>query len=92
MKTMHFSITDLETGTILKSHSVNKEEEISFKNGPINKEVGKQDGGIKEKEITTTKYFLQMLYNRPVGIAVYETKESLELQIGGYSDFEIRRV
>jgi len=82
---LQFSVIDLLTDSLIKGEKVTVEEEITFRNSPLF-----QEGGTtvfvqgKKKELETTKQILKKIADSNIGIAVYETSDTLELTLGGY--------
>jgi hypothetical protein len=68
---------------MLKSYSVNQEQEISFKNGEV-----KIDGGSNEERIVkTTQLFFRKLLKGKIAVAVNELDQTTyKMEIGAYEE------
>jgi len=82
-------ISDIKTHQVISEYSVNKNEEIQFKNGSI-----RQEGGTNiytqgtDKELDKTKQILRKISNSKIGVSAYQRNNNLTVTIGGYKEVQ----
>ena len=79
------NIKDIQTTNLLANYSSRKDEEISFKNGPIHQDGPASPYSDKTgKELDETKEALRKISNSLIGISGYKHSAKTILTIGGY--------
>lgn len=76
-----FEINSLSKNELIKSYSVNKDQEITIKNTPIIQEGGIYDG---YRELDKTKQFIRKIYNGNIGVSVRKHENMYHVVLGGY--------
>lgn len=79
---MILTVKDLETQKELKRLALSKDEEISFKNGPILQE-GTSFLPEGKRELERTSQFLRKITSENIGVAVIATKNGYQITMGG---------
>lgn len=76
---LSWDVKDYESGEILKTTIVSKNDVITFKNSPLYSQTGRQ----RLKEFKNTEKFLKKLNQSQVGITAYKVQDELLVTIGG---------
>lgn len=72
-------VKNYNSGELITTYSISKDEIINFKNAPLFSQTGKQ----RQKEFKNTKKFLERLDESNIGISVYEAPYNSFITIGG---------
>ena len=80
---MVFAITDRNTGDQVKTYTVAKDDDISFKNTPIIQEGGMYDS---YRTLEKTSKFLRKISASRNGVAVIPSKDSYNITLGGITE------
>ncbi len=80
--TLVFTVKNIDTKKELKKYTLSKNQEITFKNGPIMQE-GTSFGANKKRELDRTSQFLRKITKEDIGLAVIENNNGYQVTIGG---------
>ncbi|MEO8237409.1 MAG: hypothetical protein ABI793_07445 [Flavobacterium sp.] len=80
-----FDIKDFDSGTILKSVAVSKNDTIRFKNSPLYLQISDK----KPQEIKTTGKFLKQLSALNAGISAFKNAKNTFISLGGFAEYEV---
>jgi len=88
---LNFLIHDLTTLEKIKQYSIDKKEEIMFKNSSIYQEGGTYVSNSKERELDNTRQFLRKISiaASQVGITAFEKNNQIYLTMGGVAESTI---
>jgi hypothetical protein len=78
-------VKNLESGTVLKSITVAKNDTIRFKNSPL---LVQRDN-FKPVELKNTAKFLQQLSSSDIGVSVFKNQKNLFITIGGQQEIDL---
>jgi len=88
-KKMKFTAKQFSSKRLLKEIVLNKEDSITFKNGPIIQEGAPNPMfSDRVREFEKTSKFLRKVAKGKTGISVFEYNDMLQIEIGSYKEFK----